>query len=79
MTGLPAETFGLEGRGVIRPNAYADVVLFDPETIVDRGSFEDPHRTPAGIAAVFVNGVRVAAEGRSTGARPGRVLRRRGS
>jgi N-acyl-D-amino-acid deacylase len=79
MTGLPAETFGLEGRGVLRPGAYADVVLFDPMQIIDRGSFEDPHQTPAGIAAVFVNGIRVAADGRSTGARPGRVLRRRGS
>jgi len=79
MTGLPAETFGLDGRGVVRLGHFADLVLFDPATIVDRGSFEDPHVYPTGITAVFVNGVRVLAAGRPTGARPGRVLRRRGS
>jgi hypothetical protein len=54
-------------------------VLFDPATIVDRGSFEDPHQTPAGIAAVFVNGVRVVAE-EAVDRRASRPpLRRRGS
>jgi dihydroorotase/N-acyl-D-amino-acid deacylase len=76
MTGLPASVFGLAGRGVLRRGAFADLVLFDPERIIDRGTFEDPHRQPDGIDAVFVNGVQVVADGRPTGSRPGRVLRR---
>ena len=79
MTGLPAATFGLERRGLLRPGYAADVVLFDPMRIADCGTFEDPHRHPVGIAAVFVNGVQVLGAGGSTGARPGRVLRRRGA
>ncbi len=76
MTGLPAATFGLADRGLMRPGHFADLVLFDPSRVVDRGTFEEPHRPPAGIAAVFVNGARVLADGQSTGVRPGRVLRR---
>jgi N-acyl-D-aspartate/D-glutamate deacylase len=76
MTGLPAATFGLEGRGVLRAGAFADVVFFDAERIIARGTFDDPHRHPVGIEAVFVNGVQVMASDRHTGARPGRVLRR---
>ncbi len=79
MTGLPAATFGLERRGLLRPGYAADVVLFDPTRIADCGTFEDPHRPPVGIAAVFVNGVQVLGAGGSTGARPGRVLRRPGT
>jgi N-acyl-D-amino-acid deacylase len=79
MTGLPAATFGLENRGVLRAGAFADVVLFDAERIIDQGTFDDPHRHPAGIDAVFVNGVEVMTSDRHTGARPGRVLRRTSS
>ena len=50
--------------------------MFDPATIVDRATFEDPHQYPPGIAATIVNGVVVVEGGRHTGARPGRVLRR---
>jgi N-acyl-D-amino-acid deacylase len=76
MTGLPARKFGLADRGAVRPGAFADLVLFDPERVLDAGSYEDPHRPPHGIAHVFVNGAGVVRAGAHTGARPGRVLRR---
>ncbi len=76
MTGLPAARFGLTNRGHIRAGAAADLVLFDPDTVIDRASFEDPMQPAAGIDLVLVNGQAVLAEGRPTGARPGRLLRR---
>lgn len=76
MTGLPARKLGLKDRGVIRKGAFADLVLFDPATILDNGTYAEPHQHPTGIAHVFVNGVRVVESGKHTGARPGRMLRR---
>jgi len=76
MTGFAAAKFGLRDRGVVREGACADLVLFDPQRIIDRGTFEEPHRPPDGIEAVYVNGVKAIAGGRPTGARAGRVLRR---
>lgn len=76
MTGLPAARFKLTDRGLIRPGAYADLVLFDPHTILDRASFDDPQQPAAGIQAVLVNGQLVLSQGRQTEARPGRLLRR---
>lgn len=76
MTGFPAAKFGLEGRGVVKPGAYADLVLFDPKRIIDRGTFEDPHRHPDGIDAVFVNGVMSVRNAQPANARAGRALRR---
>ena len=76
MTGFSAEKFGLQGRGQIRPGAFADLVLFDPGTVIDKGTFEDPNQPPDGIAHVFVNGGQVVRDGRPTGARPGQVVRR---
>lgn len=76
MTGFAARKFGLKDRGAIRPGACADLVLFDPATVIDRGTFEDPKRAPEGIRAVFVNGARAVAGGKVTGVRSGRVLRR---
>lgn len=76
MTGMPAARFGFIDRGVIRPGAFADLVLFDPATIADTGTYADPTSVPAGIVGVWVNGERVVADGDHTGARPGRVLRR---
>ncbi|HVA84085.1 MAG TPA: D-aminoacylase [Candidatus Binataceae bacterium] len=76
MTGMPAQKFGLADRGVLRAGAYADLVIFDPATVIDTGTFSEPKRYPAGIAHVFVNGVGVVANGRHTNARPGRALRR---
>ncbi|MGH8676620.1 MAG: N-acyl-D-amino-acid deacylase family protein [Burkholderiales bacterium] len=76
MTGFAARKFGLRDRGVLREGAHADLVLFDPRRIIDRGTFEDPHRKPDGIEAVYVNGVKAISGGQPTGARAGRVLRR---
>ena len=78
MTGMPAAKFRLAGRGALRPGAWADLVVFDPATIADVATYEDPCRFPAGIRAVVVNGTVVARDGRHTGARPGRALRRAG-
>ena len=75
MTAIPAQRFGFVDRGEIRAGAYADLVLFDPATIVDTGTWTEPNLPPAGIVGVWVNGERVA-EGQSvTGARPGRTIR----
>ncbi|MEO6989883.1 MAG: D-aminoacylase [Candidatus Baltobacteraceae bacterium] len=76
MTSLPADAFGLSGRGRIEVGAYADLVLFDPERIVDCATYEQPFAYPEGIRAVFVNGTAVARNGVPTRALPGRVLRR---
>jgi N-acyl-D-amino-acid deacylase len=76
MTGMSARKFGLQDRGELRAGAYADLVLFDPDVIIDRGTFEDPNRHPDGIERVFVNGTEVVRDEEHTGARPGHVLRR---
>lgn len=75
MTGLPALRFGLEGRGRIAPGHYADLVLFDPDTIIDRASFDHPLRASAGIYSVWVNGQVAWREGATAGRRHGRFLR----
>ncbi len=76
MTGQPAARMGWGGRGELRPGAYADLVVFDPATVVDRATFDEPHQYAGGIEHVLVNGVPVVAGGEHTGALPGRVLRR---
>ena len=76
MTGLPAARFGLSDRGVVRPGAAADLVVFDPASVIDRATYEDPVQPATGIALVIANGESVRDGARSTGARPGRVLRR---
>ncbi len=76
MTSLTARQFGLKDRGTLREGAYADLVLFDPETVLDRATFEDPKQPAAGIEAVWVNGRSVWEAGAHTGNRPGRALRR---
>jgi N-acyl-D-amino-acid deacylase len=76
MTGLPAGWFGFVDRGAVRPGAFADLVVFDPATVKDTGTFTEPVQPAAGIDVVMVNGQVVWRSGRSTGARPGRVLRR---
>jgi N-acyl-D-amino-acid deacylase len=78
MTGLTAGKFGLTGRGVLKPGAYADVTLFDPETVIDAADFEHSTRPAIGIHTVIVNGTAVWREGAPSGARPGRVLTRAG-
>jgi len=76
LTGFAAAKFRLADRGLVRAGAVADLVLFDPATIIDRGTFEDPKRAPEGIRAVFVNGALAVDGGKVTGVRAGRVLRR---
>lgn len=76
MTSLPAAVFGMTDRGMIRPGAAADVVIFDPARIRDTATYADPHRLAEGVSCVLVNGVVVLDGGRFTGALPGRVLRR---
>ena len=76
MTGLTAARFGLSGRGVLETGAFADLVLFDPMTVLDTASFENPKQPAAGIRAVWCNG-RMTWDGTTiTGARPGHVLTR---
>ncbi|MFE2727029.1 amidohydrolase family protein [Kitasatospora sp. NPDC059327] len=76
MTGRPAARLGLDRRGRIAPGFHADLVLFDPERVQDGATFERPRRPAVGIEYVYVNGTAVVAQGRTTGARPGRALRR---
>ena len=76
MTGLAADQYGLRERGRIKPGYFADLVLFDPETISDKATFSEPVQASVGIASVWVNG-EVVWDGRETSeSRPGRVLRR---
>jgi N-acyl-D-amino-acid deacylase len=76
MTGLAAQHMGFSDRGEIRPGAYADLVLFDPETVGDRATTTEPGLLSTGIDTVWVNGVVAFADGKPTGQHPGRVLRR---
>jgi N-acyl-D-amino-acid deacylase len=76
MTSLPASTFGLDDRGVLEPGYAADLVVLDPDTVADRATFADPHQLSVGVRDVVVNGVVALRDGRPTGARPGRALRR---
>ena len=70
-----ATRLGIQGRGVLREGMYADLVIFDPETIADRATFEEPHQLSVGMRDVLVNGVLVVRDGTHTGAKPGRALR----
>jgi N-acyl-D-amino-acid deacylase len=75
MTSLAADQFGIADRGRIVPGAFADLVLFDAEKIVDTATYERPFSAPLGVEAVWVNGRAVIRDGVPTGARPGRALR----
>ncbi len=75
MTSLAADTFGIAERGRIAPGAYADLVLFDAETIVDLATYDRPYAYPRGVDSVWVNGRAVIRNATPTGARPGRALR----
>jgi N-acyl-D-aspartate/D-glutamate deacylase len=76
MTALAAERLGLSDRGLVAEGKKADIVLFDPDRISDRSTFEKPHQLSVGVRFLVVNGELVLADGEHTGARPGRVLRR---
>jgi len=76
MTGRAAGVFGMVDRGVIREGAYADLVLFDPNTVMDNATFEDPIQMSVGIEQVWANGVLTFANGKETGEKPGRLVTR---
>ncbi|HKP83923.1 MAG TPA: D-aminoacylase [Pyrinomonadaceae bacterium] len=78
MTSLPAQRFKLRDRGLIHAGFKADLVVFDPKTIIDRATFQEPQLTAVGVQRVFVNGVEVWSDGKITGERSGRALRRSG-
>ena len=78
MTSLPAGKFRLNQRGLLREGHYADIVVFDSQAVADVATFAEPRQRPRGIPWVFVNGQAAIADGRQTGARPGRVLRHGG-
>jgi len=75
MTGLPAENVGLKQRGLIREGYFADITIFDPNTVIDRATFEEPNQYPVGINYVIVNGQIEVDNGKRTPALGGRVLR----
>ena len=75
MTSLPAQTFGLRDRGLIREGLAADLVIFDDNTIIDQATFDKPHQFPLGISYVIVNGTPVVENNEVTTARPGMALR----
>lgn len=76
MTGLPAQVFGIEERGLLKEGNYADIVVFDPKIIQDKATFEQPHQYPVGIDYVIVNGKIVLEEGTFLDCRAGKVLRK---
>jgi len=75
ITSMPAENLRIENRGMIKEGFYADLVLFDPEKIIDRATFDEPHQYAEGLHHVFVNGIQVLKDGEHTGAMPGRCVR----
>jgi N-acyl-D-amino-acid deacylase len=74
LTSLPATNLGLDHRGLLQDGYFADVVVFDPKTIIDHATYEKPHQYAEGVRHVFVNGVQVLKDGEHTGAKPGRAL-----
>jgi N-acyl-D-amino-acid deacylase len=75
LTSLPAENLKLDRRGKLQKGYYADIVVFDPDTISDHATYEKPHQYATGMLHVFVNGTQVLKDGEHTGAKPGRVVR----
>jgi len=76
MTSVAAETFGLADRGVVRPGAFADLVVYDPAKIADTATWKEPHQFPVGIEAVIVNGEIIVRGGEHSGKTAGRILRK---
>jgi len=74
LSGFPASNLGLDHRGLLKEGMFADVVVFDPATITDHATFEEPAQYATGVKQVFVNGVQVIKDGEHTGAKPGRAL-----
>lgn len=74
LTSLPATNLGLQDRGLLQKGMFADVVIFDPQTIADRSTFENSHQYSVGVRDVFVNGMQVLKNGEHTGVKPGKAL-----
>lgn len=74
LSGLPATNLGLDGRGFLKAGYFADIVVFDPKTVADRATFEQPHQFAVGMKHVFINGKQVLKDGEHTGAKSGRAL-----
>ena len=77
MTSLVAEKFGLDGRGRLTEGSFADIVVFNPDTVIDGADFREPHTYPVGIDYGIVNGRQVINRGEHTGELPGRILKHR--
>ena len=75
LSGLSAEKLGISRRGLLKPGYYADIVVFDPATVSDHATFEQPHQYATGVQHVWVNGQQVLKDGEHTGAKPGRFVR----
>ena len=75
LTSLPAKHLKIDRRGLLQPGYFADVVVFDPDSVADHATFENPHQYATGVSDVFINGVQVLRDGEHTGAKPGRVVR----
>ena len=75
LSGLPAANLKLDRRGLLQEGYYADVVVFDPDTVQDHATFVEPHQYATGVLHVFVNGTQVLKDGEHTGMTPGRVVR----
>jgi N-acyl-D-amino-acid deacylase len=74
MTGLPAQAFCIPNRGLLQTKAWADIVVFDPNTVIDKATFTEPHQYPAGIEHVILNGRHVVKHEKHTGTMAGVVL-----
>lgn len=77
MTTLPANNLSLDDRGRLQPGAFADIVVFDPDSIQDHATYKDSHRLSTGVSYVIVNGKLALDDGRATGAATGRVVKGR--
>ena len=75
LTSLPASNLKIKQRGVLQPGYFADIVIFDPATIQDHSTFDNPHRYSTGVQHVWVNGSQVLKDGEHTGAKPGRFVK----
>ena len=75
LTSFPAANLKIRNRGSLDERYFADVVVFDPETVTDHATFREPHQFSTGVMHVYVNGVQVLKDGEHTGATPGRVVR----
>ncbi len=76
MTSLPANTFRIKKRGLLKENFFADIVIFSPDSILDKATFQNPHQYPEGIEYVIVNGEIIVEKNRHTGRLSGTIIKR---